>query len=194
MEYSSPWAWFDFTTLVVIVTDCICSCYRSDQDDTLLQKEKGQTTVSKTYHGKQEIEQHKSHSKPGWTQMLRTGRQFLLHILWYRTKIAKTIRRISIITIYLTIRTIYNREFDTCAMDTYISYSESISHIAFNSIARNCLIMRRNLKWKYCSLLNINVNLYSVIEWKLILVLLVTLYNPYYNNIYDTIEYSCNQT
>jgi hypothetical protein len=99
---------------------------------------------------------------------------------------------LDLLTIYLTIRTIYNREFDTCAMDTYISYSESISHIAFNSIARNCLIMSRNLKWKYCSLLNINVNLYSVIEWKLILVLLVTLYNPYYNNIYDTIEYSYN--
>jgi hypothetical protein len=26
IEYTSPWAWFELTTLVVIGTDCICSC------------------------------------------------------------------------------------------------------------------------------------------------------------------------
>jgi hypothetical protein len=82
------------------------------------------------------VKSNHAHGEEYSIQMLRTGRQFLLHILWYRTKFAKTIRRISIITIYLTTRTIYNREFDTCAMDTYISYSESISHIAFNSIGQ----------------------------------------------------------
>ena len=41
-------------------------------------KRKLQPTIYKTLHRQQTIEQHESHSKPGWTQVLQKGKQFLL--------------------------------------------------------------------------------------------------------------------
>jgi hypothetical protein len=42
-------------------------------------KDKGQTTIYKTLHIKLKIEQHDPTKNWGWTQVLRKGKQFLLH-------------------------------------------------------------------------------------------------------------------
>jgi hypothetical protein len=42
-------------------------------------KTKGQTIIYKTLLRKLKIEQHEPNFKPGWTYVLRKGKQFLLH-------------------------------------------------------------------------------------------------------------------